>query len=100
MRAIVFAAPVAAAIWAAISYPVAAQSMCGPAAEVVGRLAAEFGEAPIFVGRHPEQPRRMTLTLNPDEGTWSVVIDDGTTACVTAHGIDGRAFEQLLGEGA
>ena len=78
-----------AAVLAASSFQVQAQSMCGPSRDVLSDLATEFGEVLVFVGRHPTEPRRLALTHNPESGTWSIVIDDGTTACVTAHGIEG-----------
>ena len=70
-----------------------ATAMCGPPATIAATLARDFGEAPVFRGRHPTAPVTMTVYLNALTGSWSVVQSDGASACLTASGRDGVTQE-------
>lgn len=68
-----------------------AQSMCGPHDVVVAELGERYGEAVVFEGRHPRLPQIYELLLNPETGTFTVLISDPERSCVTAAGIAGAA---------
>ena len=86
MRGLILAAMVAALAW-----PAAAQSLCGPHDAIVATLVAEFGETLAFVGRHPTEPKIMEVFLNADTGTFSVLVSRPETSCVTATGVAGAS---------
>lgn len=94
--------PTLAALVAAFSFPAhAGETACGPREAIVAHLAEAFGEAPIFAGAHPTSPQTMELFLNPETGTFTVLVTNPMTSCVTAAGVDGRAFPPPVpGEGA
>ncbi len=68
-----------------------ASSMCGPHDVLVAELGERYGEAVVFEGRHPRLPQIYELLLNPETGTFTVLISDPSTSCVAAAGIAGAA---------
>jgi hypothetical protein len=68
-----------------------AQSMCGPHDVLVAELGERYGEAVVFEGRHERLPQIYELLLNPETGTFTVLISDPERSCVTAAGIAGAA---------
>ncbi|MGH6719617.1 MAG: hypothetical protein ACREER_09895, partial [Alphaproteobacteria bacterium] len=67
--------------------PALAESLCGPRAAIVAELGARFGEAVVFQGLHPTSAQMMELLVNPETGTFTVLVSNPETSCVTAAGV-------------
>jgi len=64
----------------------AQQMQCGSAAQLLSGLQARFGEVPVLTGAMASGAK-MTMTGNPDTGTWSLLFfPDPNNACMVANG--------------
>ncbi|MGH6719629.1 MAG: hypothetical protein ACREER_09955 [Alphaproteobacteria bacterium] len=73
----------------------AGESACGPRATIMAELGERFGEAVVFRGRHPTSPQVMELLVNPETGTFTVLVSDPETSCVTAAGVDAALHDYV-----
>jgi hypothetical protein len=79
-----------ALILALLALPAHAQQQCGPRAQLVAKLAEQFGETQRtmgYVGPAPAITAVMETYANDATGTWTILLakPDGT-ACMIASG--------------
>ncbi len=89
-----------AALWAAFSWPAAAQSVCAGRAQVLDYLTRHYSEQRIALGV-AGAGGVIELLARPDGGTWTLIVSrpDGS-ACVLATGEDWqRVSPEKRGEG-
>ena len=69
---------------------------CAAPDEIATTLSREFGERPLLTGR-AHDGGRMTLWVNPESRSWSIVLisGDGSRACIGAVG--GEALPASVG---
>jgi hypothetical protein len=64
----------------------AQQMQCGSAKQILSGLQARFGEVPVLTGVMASGAK-VTMTGNPDTGTWSILFfPDPNNACMVANG--------------
>lgn len=60
---------------------------CGPTKDVVESLIRDFGEKPIIYGKGPDGENGvMTLWVNEQTLTWTVITTHGERSCVIGGG--------------
>ena len=92
MRTILLAAVLAAFSFVAQAN---AQSMCGPHDALVAKLGHDYGEAVVFQGQHPTRPQMIEVLVNPATGSFTVLVTNPETSCVTAAGVSGALVEYV-----
>lgn len=91
--ALLFAGPGFLVVPPRITATMAGESACGPHDALVAGLAERFGEAIVFRGRHPSASQVMEVLVNPETGTFTVLITNPTASCVMAAGVAGELVE-------
>jgi hypothetical protein len=66
---------------------------CGDAEFVIRHFAQEYGELPLWVGKEKQSSSYITLLVNKDKKTWTMVQYDSKLACVLGAGEGGSSTE-------
>jgi hypothetical protein len=69
-----------------------AQGACGELAAFVDHLKEDYGEVVIWSGEREVQGRKLRTFLfqSPTSHTWTIIMAQGTQACVLATGKKGQ----------
>jgi len=59
---------------------------CGDAEWVMNHFTGEYGERPQWVGKDGNSNSYVTLLINKETGTWTLLQYDGRLACVLSTG--------------
>jgi len=78
----------AAAVFFAL--PAAAQQ-CGPYEQVRQVLSERYGEQMAFMGK-ANDGRYIMVWGNPDGRSWTIIVTDGSAACLIASGTEHQTF--------
>lgn len=89
LRTILVAVGLAVLAWlVGVTFPALSQTtrvpvQCAPIADMMTRLASDYGEMPLWRGERG--PVRYILTVS-GKGSWTVLATNGTLACIMAAG--------------
>ena len=59
---------------------------CGDTQWVVNHFTSEYGEKPLWVGKDGNSNSYVTLLINKETRTWTLLQYDGKMACVLSVG--------------
>ena len=76
-----------AALAALLATPAVAQSNCVATADADRQLSDRHGEGVVVYGMM-RSGGLLQIWANPDTGTWTAVVTDGTISCLVADGTD------------
>ncbi len=76
------------------AFPAFGQMACMSFEELRDKLA-EYGEAPIFAGTNTAGDETLFVFLDPDDGSWSIVVTSGQghAACMPLDGMNGMTLD-------
>lgn len=59
---------------------------CGDVEFVMQHFSTEYGEKPLWIGKDNSSSSRITLLVNKEKRTWTLVQYDSNLACVLGAG--------------
>lgn len=74
----------------ACASPAVAEPKCFEGTEAMDTLSAEYGEKPVFIG-YTKDNLPITVFLNAEKGTWTLLAVNGERVCLIDHGTKGKA---------
>jgi hypothetical protein len=69
---------------------------CGNAQFVMNHFAQEYGELPLWVGKEKQSGSYITILVNKEKKTWTVIQYDASLACVLGAGEGGSSTEAFF----
>lgn len=70
------------------TYELSRTMRCASTQGIVEFLFKEHGEVPIWVAKDAKTSSFISIVMNKEKGTWTVIQYDSATACVLAAGIE------------
>ena len=63
------------------------QAFCDTTEKIVKELTGKYGETPILIGKADDVAKStMTMWMNPNTKTWSIVASNKDTSCIIGVG--------------
>jgi len=68
---------------------VSTELYCSDTKEIVGKLKEKYKESPLLIGKTADQALSiMSLWINPNTKSWSIITTKGDITCVVGTGED------------